>query len=108
MVEIFTYLLQHPTVLLILPVLVGVKQELYRGFTGRPSLVTNTATIFVTSAVKWSLIPGYVQLYAIIGLIVGIIGFFAYMFDVPLNILYYRYSWIFYNSVVALIFPFIF
>jgi len=108
MVEFFAYLLENPTVLLILPVLVGVKQELVRGFTGRPSLVTNTTTIFITSAVKWTVLPFYVQVYAIIGLAVGIIGFVCYMMNIPLITLYYKYSWFLYNSVIALLFPFIF
>lgn len=107
-IEIIDYLIQNPSSLLILIVLVGLKSEIAKGFTGRPSLVSNTVTIFIASAVKWSTIPDYIQLYSLFGLVVGFIAFLAYMINKPLPTWFYKISWFFYNSLFALFFPFIF
>jgi hypothetical protein len=105
--EIIDYLVQNPSSLLILIVLVTFKGEIKRKFTGRPSLVSNTITIFIASASKWSTISSGVQVYSIIGLFVCFVAFITYMTNTRLPDEFYQISWGFYNSLFALLFPFI-
>ncbi len=45
------WLLSHGNYLLLLVIFAAIKQEIARGFTGRPSLIANTASIFATAKV---------------------------------------------------------
>lgn len=95
------WLIAHSSYLLLLVIFAAIKQEIKKGFTGRVSLMANTASIFTVAGPIWANLPWYLQLWALFGIPIGIIAFLTYMTDTSLPSEFYFITWLVYNSVFA-------
>jgi len=115
--ELFMFaLMQHFDLLLFLVILSALRSEILRGFTGRPSLVANTISIFISytehgyriSPIVYNKWLGLIRLgdfmygYVLVGICCGFIAFLSYMFEKPMKTEFYTATWICYNSIFAL------
>lgn len=72
-----------------------------KGFTGRQSLVANTVSIFMVSARVWETLGTLIHYYVVFGLLICLFAFLTYISETTLPVIYYRISWLLYNSVFA-------
>jgi len=87
----------------IIVIITSLKGEIARGFTGRPSLVSNIVSISMVFLPRWDSLSWIWQWYLYIGWVLGAIAFFTYMLDEKLEGDFYIISWLLYNSVIATI-----
>jgi len=80
------------------------KQEISRGFTGRPSLVANTSSILAVAGPYWVSLPVYIQWWVLIGVPICIIAFLSYITEISLPTEFYKITWFLYNSAFAALF----
>jgi H+/Cl- antiporter ClcA len=73
-------------------------------YVSRVSVASNTFSIFISTAHHWNSALWPLQLYASMGLILGLVAFFSYMTQKSLRSDYYETVWWFYNTVIATVY----
>jgi len=85
--------------LFVLIIIISLKAE--KHYQGRSSILSNTVSIFSSTAHHWDIAPWPLQLYASVGLILGLLAFISYMWGSKMESDFYVTTWILYNSVIA-------
>jgi len=98
------WIIAHSHYFLLLMIFAALKQEIARGFTGRPSLVANTSSILAVAGPFWGSLPVYIHWWVLIGVPVCIIAFLSYVTEISLPTEFYSITWILYNSAFAAVF----
>ncbi|MHA1874288.1 MAG: hypothetical protein ACTSVB_09245 [Candidatus Heimdallarchaeaceae archaeon] len=100
---VFEFIATKAPLALLLVIGVGLKEEFAKGFTGRSALVANTVSIFTAGAINWQILPTWFQMYALIGILFGVIAFATYITNTSLPTIFYKITFYAYNSIFAII-----
>ncbi len=88
--------------LLVLVILMSFAAE--KHYVSRTSVASNTFSIFIATAHHWDSAPWPLQIYASLGLLLGLVAFASYMTQTSLRTNYYGTVWWLYNTVIATIY----
>ena len=105
--DVISFFVDRYQILFLFPIFIASISE--RNFTGRPSIVANTASMFITVAPYWDATRGWLNVfglsffhaYLLLGLPVGAIAFLSYVSDESLSSDFYTLGWVLYNSAFA-------
>lgn len=104
---VVSFLVAHYPILLFFPIITPLRSE--RHYTGRVSLVSNTASIFVAIAPHWTATRTWLSFYGLpmfpyyvaLGLFFGVIAFLSYFTKTKVKSRFYVLAWVLYNSFFA-------
>ena len=104
---IVAFLVAHHPILLLFPIITAFAAE--KHYTGRVSLVSNTASMFVAIAPHWNETRSWLSFYGlpvlhyylVLGLIFGTVAFLSYLTKTKVEAGYYKLAWALYNSFFA-------
>jgi hypothetical protein len=93
--------------LLLFPIITAFAAE--RHYVGRVSLVSNTMSMIVAIAPRWSQTASWLNFYGlplfhyylVLGLVFGTVAFLSYIARVRVEGTFYTVGWVLFNSVIA-------
>jgi formate-dependent nitrite reductase membrane component NrfD len=91
--------------LLVMPIILSLLVE--DRYLSRPAIVTNTVSIFISTAHHWNSAGWFLQTYSVLGLLIGVTAFISYLASQKLKSEFYRAVFYPYHTIVAIIYVFV-